>query len=179
LHQIGTFDPLEEYAGLLKEVPASRSYLTARQHADLRFHLPSILAKVDRMSMANGLEVRVPFLSRRMVEFCLNLPDEAKRYGGKGKRILREAVARDIPRDALKRPKAGFLPDVGQWFRSPGPMQNVFGDYLQTARTSIDILQWDNVEHVWEDHRKRKVEAGFILLGILQFINWHLKCREK
>ena len=169
---------MKEYVGLMDEVPAIRSYLTARQHADLKFHLPSILAKVDRMSMANGLEVRVPILSRKMVEFCLNLPDEAKRHKGKGKRILREAIAINIPSGALKRPKAGFLPEVDKWFRSPGPMMNVFGDYLHTAKTSLGILRWNEVEHLWSDHKYGRVEAGFILLGILQFINWSMKCRN-
>ncbi|MFA6292772.1 MAG: asparagine synthase (glutamine-hydrolyzing) [Victivallales bacterium] len=179
LRQTDGNNPIGEYARLMDEVPANRSYLTARQHADLKFHLPSILAKVDRMSMANGLEVRVPLLNRRMVEFCLNLPDDGKRHNGKGKRILREAVSGNIPSGSLKRPKAGFLPEVDKWFRNPGPMMNVFGDFLQTAKASIDILQWDRVEQLWDDHKKKKEEAGFVLLGILQFINWNLKCRDK
>ena len=171
-------DPVGEYANLMKEIPAERSYLTARQHADLMFHLPSILAKVDRMSMANGLEVRVPLLNKQMVEFCMNLPDDAKRYRGKGKRILREAIAGRVPREALYRPKAGFLPPVDQWFRGTGPMNNVFGDHLAVARSSLFYLCWDEVEKLWDEHKRGTVEAGFILLGILQFINWNLQCRR-
>lgn len=171
-------DPVGEYANLMKEIPAERSYLTARQHADLMFHLPSILAKVDRMSMANGLEVRVPLLSRQMVEFCMNLPDDAKRYRGKGKRILREAIAVRTPRGAFSRPKAGFLPPVDQWFRGTGPMNQVFGDHLSVARSSLSYLQWDEVEKLWDEHRRGTMEVGFILLGILQFINWSLQCRQ-
>ncbi len=170
-------DPLGEYASLLKEVPADRSYLTARQHADLIFHLPSILAKVDRMSMANSLEVRVPLLSRQMIEFCINLPDNAKRSRGKGKHILREAISGKIPRGSLSRPKAGFLPPVDKWFRVAGPMNRVFDDHLYRAKSSIDWLNWKEVEKIWEEHRKGKIEAGFILLGILQFINWSQQCK--
>jgi asparagine synthase (glutamine-hydrolysing) len=171
-------DPVGEYANLMKEVPAERSYLTARQHADLTFHLPSILAKVDRMSMANGLEVRVPLLNKQMVEFCMNLPDDAKRYRGKGKRVLREAIAGRAPRGTLSRPKAGFLPPVDQWFRGTGPMHNVFGDHLAVAKSSISYLQWDQVGKLWAQHKQGTIDAGFILLGILQFINWSLQCRE-
>jgi len=170
-------DPVGEYAVLLKEVPVERSYLAARQHADLMFHLPSILAKVDRMSMANGLEVRVPFLSRQMVEFCINLPDNAKRSMGKGKRVLREAMAERVPRSALSRPKAGFLPPVDQWFRGTGPMNVVFADYLDRAKSSVDWLNWGEVKQIWEEHQKHKIEAGFILLGILQFMNWNQQCK--
>ncbi|MFH0791009.1 MAG: asparagine synthase (glutamine-hydrolyzing) [Candidatus Omnitrophota bacterium] len=171
-------DPIEEYAGLMKEIPSTRSYLTARQYADIIFHLPSILSKVDRMSMANGLEVRVPLLSKKMVEFCINIPDELKRYRGKGKRILREAIFDKIPVEALNLPKAGFLPPVDKWFRNSGPMINIFGDYLNIAKSSLGWLKWDEVERLWDEHKKHKIEAGFILLGILQFINWSLKCRK-
>jgi asparagine synthase (glutamine-hydrolysing) len=168
-------DPIGEYANLMKEVPSGRSYLTARQHADMLFHLPSILAKVDRMSMANGLEVRVPLLSREMVEFCMNLPDNAKIHGGKGKRILRQAVRDRIPPGGLRRPKAGFLPPVDKWFRDQGPMNNIFGDYLNTAKFSLGWLKWDEVEKLWEEHKNGQKEVGYMLLGVLQFINWGLK----
>lgn len=177
-NKIKDYDPIGEYAGLMEEVPSGRSFLTARQYADIIFHLPSILSKVDRMSMANGLEVRVPLLSRKMVEFCINLPDEAKRYKGKGKWILREAISERIPAGALNLLKAGFLPPVDKWFRKSGPMINIFGDYLNMARFSLGWLKWDEVGKLWDDHKRSKVEAGFILLGILQFINWSLKCRK-
>jgi len=176
--KIEQFDPVGEYAKLMKEVPLERSYLAARQHADLRFHLPSILAKVDRMSMANGLEVRVPFLSKQLVEFCLNLPDEAKRYRNRGKRILREAIAGKTPHESFSRPKAGFLPPVDKWFRGNGPMNDVFGDYLFIAKSSIPYLQWDEVNKLWEEHKRGTIEAGFMLLGILQFINWSRQCES-
>ena len=171
-------DAVGEYAALLGQVPAGRSYLTARQHADLLFHLPSILAKVDRMSMAHGLEVRVPLLGRALVEFSLTLPDQAKRHHGQGKRILRQAIAPQAPKEALRRPKAGFLPPVDRWFREPGPMAEVFGDYLQTARAKVDGLRWDQVDKFWQEHRQGRVEGGFVLLGILQYVNWSLQCRQ-
>lgn len=171
-------DPVGEYAALMDEVPKERSYLTARQHADLLFHLPSILAKVDRMSMACGLEVRVPLLSKKMLEFCCRLPDDAKRKGRLGKLILRDAVSRRIPASALKRPKAGFLPPVDSWFRINGPMIEVFGDFLAEARTrALPLLSCDEVERFWGSHRRGKVDGGFVLLGILQYINWSLKCQ--
>ncbi len=178
MHAVANHDPIGEYVALMDQVPAGRSYLTARQHADLLFHLPSVLAKVDRMSMAHALEVRVPFLSRQMVEFCINLDDASKWSLSDGKRILRKALDGCIPPQALKRPKAGFLPPVDSWFRISGPMTTVFGDYLMTAKKSLDTLRWDEVEQFWLEHRQGKVEGGFVLLGILQYINWNMKCRK-
>jgi len=171
-------DPLAEYVQLMEQAPTHRSWLTARQHADLLFHLPSVLAKVDRMSMAHGLEVRVPLLGRQMVEFCLNLDDRAKRSLWKGKRILRRAVAGSIPESALQRPKAGFLPPLDSWFRTSAEVYDIFGDHLATARHSSGLLQWDEVERFWLEHRRGTVNNGFALLGILQFMNWSSKCRS-
>jgi asparagine synthase (glutamine-hydrolysing) len=170
------FDPLDEYTACLGQVQPERSYLTARQHADLMFYLPSVLAKVDRMSMAHGLEVRVPLLSRPLVEFCANLPDASKWRRGRGKRILCDTLADRSPAGALQRPKAGFLPPVDQWFRYPGPMQDVFGDYLDRAKgTGEDWLNWEAVNAMWAAHRRGEQEAGFVLLGVLQFLNWSSK----
>jgi len=177
LRETAAADPVGEYAGLMNDVPAGRSYLAARQHADLFFHLPSILAKVDRMSMAHGLEVRVPLLSKEMVAFCINLDDSAKKTLLSGKRIMKAALTGQIPPAALKRRKAGFLPPVDRWFRT-SPMDKVFGDYLLTARSCLPLLNWDEVELFWREHRQGKVEGGFVLLGILQYINWSLKCRH-
>lgn len=170
-------DPLDEYVLLMEQVPSHRSYLAARQHADLLFHLPGILSKVDRMSMAHGLEVRVPLLGRQMVEFCLNLEDRAKRTMWKGKRVLRKVLADSIPPKALQRPKSGFLPPIDEWFRSSGVVSAIFGDSLITARHALDLLDWDEVESLWLEHRQGTRNNGFALLGILQYMNWGMKCR--
>jgi asparagine synthase (glutamine-hydrolysing) len=170
-------DPIAAYAGLILSAPPAFSYLAARQLADIKFHLPSVLAKVDRMSMANGLEVRVPLLSRELVEFCMSLPDRNKRRGGKGKHVMRMALRDRIPEKALRLPKAGFLPPVDRWFRDPGPMAQIFADYLVTGRREVGWLNWQEVGKLWEDHKRGVVDAGFQLLGIMQFINWRLKCK--
>lgn len=171
-------DPVSEYTAFMDDLPAGRSYLAARLHADLLFHLPSILAQVDRMSMAHGLEVRVPLLGRELVDFCLNLEDACKRSLSGGKRILRSALQGSIPLSGLKRPKASNIPPVDRWFRDDGPIVTIFGDYLQTARNSLDSLNWGEVERFWLEHRQGRVEGGYILLSILQYINWNLKCRS-
>lgn len=170
-------DPISEYTAFMDDLPAGRSSLSVRMHADLTFHLPSILAQVDRMSMAHGLEVRVPLLGRELVDFCLNLEDACKRPLTGGKRILRRALRDSIPKSGLKRPKAGFIPPVDRWFRGEGPMVTIFGDSLLTAKNSLDRLKWDEVERFWLEHRQGKVEGGYVLLSILQYINWSMKCR--
>jgi hypothetical protein len=57
-------------------------------------------------------------------------------------------------------------------------MIKLFGDYLLTARSFLPTLRWDEVELFWQEHRQGRVEGGFALLGILQYINWSMKCRS-
>lgn len=171
-------DPVGEYAAVIEQAPAGSSYLLARQLADLRFHLPSILAKVDRMSMAHGLEVRVPLLGKNMVNFCLGLDDDAKRTIRHGKRILRAALAGNIPPGALRRSKSGFLPPVDSWFRKNGSMTTLFGDLLASSDNATGILNRGEVEGFWQEHRQGRVDGGFVLLGIMQYLNWSRKCRN-
>ena len=77
-----------------------------------------MLVKVDRMSMANGLEVRSPFLDHRVVEFAMGLPDKYKVQGSMGKRIVQDAFRDLLPADIYNRPKKGFEVPLLDWFRS-------------------------------------------------------------
>jgi asparagine synthase (glutamine-hydrolysing) len=87
--------------------------------ADVRMVLPNdMLRKVDSMSMANSLEVRVPFLDHRFVELCFDLPQRYKIEAGVRKRILRDAFAHVLPERVLRKPKHGFEVPLLQWFRS-------------------------------------------------------------
>ena len=77
-----------------------------------------MLTKVDLMSMAQGLEVRVPFLDHEVVEFAFQLPDHAKINGQMKKRILQDAFRNVLPPQLYKRPKHGFEVPLLKWFRN-------------------------------------------------------------
>ena len=79
--------------------------------------LDDLLPKVDRMSMAHGLEVRAPFLDRELAELAFRLSPSARLRGLSLKRVLRAAVADLIPREILERPKRGFGVPLDRWFR--------------------------------------------------------------
>ena len=102
-----------------------------RLRVDLRTSLADeMLTKVDRMTMAAGLEARVPFLDRRLVEWALSVPGRHKVAGGVGKRVLRAALAPVLP-DAARRPKHGFDPPLGAWLR--GPLRELMLDALSPS----------------------------------------------
>ena len=95
----------------------------ARPEAVLNFvdyetYLPDdILVKVDRMSMANSLELRAPLLDYRIAEFAAGLPPQWKWTPWGGKRILKQAAAKVLPKDVLSRRKRGFVAPIGTWLR--------------------------------------------------------------
>jgi len=77
-----------------------------------------MLVKTDLMSMANSLEVRVPFLDYRLVDFLFSLPAEFKIQAGQQKRILRDAVSHLLPKDIITRKKQGFEVPLLKWFKT-------------------------------------------------------------
>ena len=90
--------------------------LLAMSLHELKVSLPQdILTKVDRMSMAESLEVRAPFLDSRLATYALSLPGRLKVGGGLGKRVLREALGNRLPRTVVQAPKRGFTLPVARW----------------------------------------------------------------
>jgi asparagine synthase (glutamine-hydrolysing) len=93
--------------------------LSQIQYIDIKTYLVGdILTKVDRASMAHSLEVRVPILDHEFVEWAASLPPDLKLRGGEGKYVFKKAVATQVPRDVVYRPKMGFAVPLAKWFRA-------------------------------------------------------------
>jgi asparagine synthase (glutamine-hydrolysing) len=104
--------------------------LSRLQDLDLRTYLSGdILTKVDRMSMANSLEARVPLLDHPLVEFACALPPSQRMRSGQTKYLLRRVVKSWLPPDILARPKQGFAVPLTSWFgdRLPGFFRDQLG----------------------------------------------------
>ena len=121
---------------LMRGAPA-RSGLDRAQYADLKFWLPGdILTKVDRTSMAVGLEAREPLLDHRLIEFAASLPELMRVRGGQGKWLMKRTMRRYLPDPILYRPKQGFVTPIAQWFRGPlAGAARAIGESAALART--------------------------------------------
>lgn len=114
------FKPAGEFmAGrLVADIPPSEDIRQHYMDLDMLTYLPDdILVKVDRASMAFGLEARSPFLDWRVVEYCRKLPMTAKCPGSEPKGLAKKLLARYLPRDLIDRPKMGFSVPIREWFR--------------------------------------------------------------
>lgn len=109
----------ERTEGLLRSISNEQESIGQWLYTDTQLVLPNdMLTKVDSMSMAHGLEVRVPFLDHRLVEYAFTLPDEAKVNRTMKKRILQDTFRSLLPASLYRRPKQGFEVPLLGWFRS-------------------------------------------------------------
>ncbi len=114
--------------------------LSRLQDLDLRTYLPGdILTKVDRMSMANSLEARVPLLDHPLVEFSCSLPPRLRLRSGETKHLLKRVLRGHVPSEVLTRPKHGFGVPLEVWFteRLPGFFQDQLGDGSRLAGVGV------------------------------------------
>jgi len=109
------------------------SFAEAMARCDLRYFLPDdILVKVDRTTMATGLEGREPLLDHRVVEFAMRLPLAMRRGTLGTKHLLRKVLYKYVPRELIERPKQGFAVPLASWLR--GELAPLVGDYLAPRR---------------------------------------------
>jgi len=142
-------------------------------YADTVSYLPDdILTKVDRASMAVSLEVRVPFLDHRIVEFIWNQSPDLKLANGQGKYLLREVLYRHVPKTMLDRPKMGFGVPIEQWLR--GPLRTWAENLLSYDRLKREgYFNPDPIRQKWEEHLSMKNSWHYQLWPVLMFQAWH------
>jgi asparagine synthase (glutamine-hydrolysing) len=151
----GDYRAEDALTDLMRNAPA-RSGLDRAQYADLKHWLPGdILTKVDRTSMAVGLEAREPLLDHRLVEFAASLPESLRVQGGQGKWLMKRTMRRMLPDHILYRPKQGFVTPIAQWLR--GPLAGAARDIATSATLS---------RTGWFDSRRLSALAEAHIAGI-------------
>ena len=140
-------------------------------YTDCRLGLPGdMLAKVDISSMANALEVRVPFLDHRVVEFAFRVPGRWKIGGIRGKRILRRTFRDLLPPEVRRRGKRGFEPPVGEWFRTE--LRDLFWDVMKTGSRYLPCVRRDAVETLYRQHATRRTDRSKELWALFGLHWW-------
>jgi asparagine synthase (glutamine-hydrolysing) len=131
-----------------------------------------LLMRVDKMTMANSVEGREPFLDHHLVEFAMALPPDKKVRDGVGKLLLKEAVDGLLPHDLVYRKKQGFGAPVSEWFRG------TLGERIQREMRSSTLaerglLNYDRIDELWAAHRAGQAEWSFQLWNLYNVSAWH------
>ncbi|QBQ53261.1 asparagine synthase (glutamine-hydrolyzing) [Nitrosococcus wardiae] len=142
--------------------------IQAMMTADALIYLPQdILTKVDRASMAYGLESRAPFLDKEVVELAFSLPRHWHRHGLQGKHLLKETFAGCLSTEIWQRRKQGFAVPIHSWFR--GAMGNDLEKLLQEGDSPLNRSQ---VLALLTAHRKQQRDHGYRLWQIYVYLLW-------
>jgi asparagine synthase (glutamine-hydrolysing) len=165
-----TFNPFAPFRRAWDEAPELNP-LDRMLYVDYKTWLvDDILVKVDRASMAHGLEVRSPFLDHRLVEFCATLPPHLKLSGLHGKKILRDVARGQVPEQVIRRRKAGFNAPVSHWIA--GPWRELAHDTLLAKEAGMGMFNRESVEGLLEAHGSGKRDHGFLIFSLLMFALW-------
>lgn len=153
----------KEYGTFMNEVLWSyaRTYL-----------MDQVLVKVDRASMAHGLEVRAPFLDRKLVEFAFSLPYSYKHHGFTGKYLLKKLMTGKLPRTVVERPKRGFGIPTGRWLQKE--LRPLSHDLL--SRQSLEksgVFDWRVVQKLLDEHESGLRDHHKKLWTLLTFQLWY------
>jgi asparagine synthase (glutamine-hydrolysing) len=146
--------------------------LRRKLYTDLKSTLVSeMLTKVDRMTMASGLEARVPFLDHHLVEWAFRIPSAHKMRDREGKLLVKKAMERHLPSELLYRPKHGFNVPMPVWMRRE--LREFVQDSLaeETVRRR-GLFRPDRVTQLVQDHLDGRAEASNKILVLLMIELW-------
>jgi asparagine synthase (glutamine-hydrolysing) len=141
---LGQYSPYETFQGIFRGENVQReSYFDSMTHFDFKTLLPALLQVEDRVSMAHGLESRVPFLDHALVELAATIPSNIKFKDGTMKHVLKTAMGPVLPASiASRRDKMGFPVPLHEWLSKPGVVRDFVGDIFSSrhalARGLVD-----------------------------------------
>ena len=167
------FAPIRRHAAGAGDVDR----LARECYVDLRLTMPdSVLMKVDKMSMATSLEVRVPFLDHALVEYAARIPSELKFPRLRTKSIYRKAMVGVLPDFILDRGKQGYSLPIKNWLRED--LKDYMTGLLRTSPLLREHLQMEFVDTLIEEHMRRTRNHNHVLWGLMNVAIWHRRFIE-
>ena len=125
----------------------------------------------DKMSMAAGVEVRVPFLDKDLVDFSSQIPNKYKQKGSNGKWVLKKAMETYLPKNVIYRPKTGFGVPLRRWMKYE--LKELLTDLLSSESIKKRGLFSSHAVHqLILDNDKGKIDASYTLLSLLCIEIW-------
>lgn len=172
---ISSFDVIKPYYDNIDEKAPETDFLNRMIYLELKIRLPELLLmRVDKITMANSIESRVPFLDHRLVELAMNIPMDMKIKNGVSKYILKEAVRGITPDEVIDRKKQGFSAPIAEWLN--GPLRDELPKILFNSKIwDANIFNKTAVEKLIADHKSGKTDASFRIWNLLTLSLWYDK----
>ena len=139
---------------------------------DVKTYLVSALHRMDRMSMANGLECRVPFLDYRLVEWVLQLDSKYKIKNNTNKYILKKLSERYLNKSTIYKPKSGFGLPLASWFRDDNALKPFLNEMSNSNNILSEYFDRKMLSDISTQHINNKSDNSELLWILLCFYNW-------
>lgn len=157
---------------IIKSIPEEKSNLNKMLFWEMNTFLVSHnLNYTDKLSMATGVEVRVPYLDVALVNFSTSIPPELKLKGKETKYLLKKVAERYLPHDVIYRPKTGFGGPVREWILKD--MDVIINDYLsEETIAKRGIFNYNKVQQLLSDNKKGTIDASYPIWSLLAIESW-------
>ena len=166
------YDCFSHFKSLNKLIPNEKSDLNRVLFWEINSFLTDHnLNYTDKLSMAVGVEVRVPFLDTELVEFSTNIPPHYKLKNNETKYLLKKVAEKYLPKEVIYRPKTGFGAPVRDWILND--MDDLINDFL--SKETINkrgIFNFDKVANLIEDNKKGVIDASYSIWSLLAIESW-------
>lgn len=164
--------PISYFKELLLNIPDEHSEINKYLYWEIKtFLVDHNLNYTDKMSMASGIEVRVPFLDLELVEYSAKIPPEMKLKGNVVKYILKKTMESYLPHEIIYRPKTGFGAPVRQWVTHDlnEKIQDYLGESSIIKRGIFDPLE---ISGLISDNKSGKIDASYSILALMAIESW-------
>jgi asparagine synthase (glutamine-hydrolysing) len=168
-----TFNVISSFLKPFDAAHPGSDALTRMIYNEFKLRLPELLLmRVDKITMSESLEARVPFLDHKLIEFSMDIPEKWKTKNGVAKYLLKKAVEGIIPDNIIYRKKMGFGAPMADWLRGQ------FGHQVEQAVLSSKLLQrgFFNVDYIrtmFIDHRNKRRDTSLYIWTLFNLTSWY------
>ncbi len=147
-------------------------YLEQYMYIDFKTWLPNdILYKIDRSTMYNSQESRLPFLDSKLVEYVCSLPIKYKIDIFDRKKILKKIIKSSLPKTSLKKKKSGFNTPIGSWLINNKEFKDMSYDLLNTNFMK-NLFKSAEIIKIWDSHQNMKIDQTYKIFNLISLSQW-------
>jgi len=166
------YNPLNLLKAIAQELPENVEGLNKVLYMDIKSYLVhNNLTYTDKMSMAHGVEVRVPYLDKEIAKFSFHIPASLKMKGVTTKYLLRKLAEKYVPQEIIKREKTGFGSPIRTWMKND--TNELVNRFLKNIKSDSDrLFDPQKVEQLIEKNKKGKIDASYSILSLIAIDSW-------